>query len=179
MHILNNNFAHLGGVADLGNGKVILTATSAKSLSSSAEKESEQLFIQIFDPTYDLTRATGYVTSGVRSGVGGANGNQAITDYGVKFLTNFSDVTISKPQIASGNGKAVIFYEARKSGKYYGVYYIVVSSDGSVVQKSTKFSDKATLNDCEMPVYADGKFWWTSNEYNGDEKLHIYSLELE
>ena len=82
-------------------------------MSSKAKKENQQLFIQIFDPNADLTTANGYITSGTRSGLSGKNGDENVTDYGVKWLTNYDKTyTIENPQVvATDAGNYVILFE--------------------------------------------------------------------
>ncbi len=180
MQALNNNFAHMGGLVKAGEHTVALVGTSVKSLSSKAASEKEQLFIQIFDPAKDLSQPSAYVTSGKRSGYSGANGNEKVTDYGVKWLTGYSGkYTILHPQAASDEmGNIVILYELEKSGKYQGVYYMVLNSEGKIIKKKTRYSATARLNPCEMPVCSGGNVYWTGNKTKGS-KVYVYSLKLE
>lgn len=180
MHVVNNNFAHLGGIVDLGNGTTALVASSVKSLNSDANNESEQLFIQIFDPDKDLSSSSAYVTSGTRSGLGGPNGDENVTNYGVKWLTDFGDgVSIKNPQVAADeNGNVVVLYEKYVNSSYQGVYYIVINSSGKVMQDSKLFSSSAKLNPCEMPVFAGGKVCWVGNSSSDSSHVYIYRLEI-
>lgn len=177
MGTLNDNFAHMGGVAQLNNQQAALVATSAKSLNKKAAKENEQLFIQIFDPTKDLDGENGltYITSGVRSGLSGENGTTKVEDFGVKWLTNYSkSYTIENPQVVStDNGKYVILFERYKNYNFQGVFSVIVDSNGKVVQKVTKISKTAYLNPCRIPVYSNGCVSWVGNKY-GSSKNSIY-----
>ncbi|MGN0595740.1 MAG: hypothetical protein ACI4J1_00220, partial [Ruminiclostridium sp.] len=58
--------------------------------------------------------------------------------------------------------------------------YIVLDSDGKVIQKCTRFSSTAKLNRSEMPVYAKGKIYWVGNNTKSDKNdyVYIYSIEL-
>lgn len=187
MYTVNNNFAHMGGLVSLNDKYAALIGTSVKSLSSSAEKEKEQLFIQIFDPTVSLNSSSAFLTSGERSGVGGKNGTESVKDYGVKWLTDYTDKRISNPQVtATDSGNIVILYELKEapskgSGKYCGVYYMVLDKNGNIISKPKQFSPDAMLNPCRMPVYANGKVYWVGNKYSGEDrnKLHIYSIEID
>lgn len=177
MGTLNDNFAHIGGVAQLNNQQAALVATSAKSLNKNAAKENEQLFIQIFDPTKDLDGENGltYITSGVRSGLSGENGTTKVEDFGVKWLTNYSkSYTIENPQVVSTDtGKYVILFERYKKYNYQGVFSMIVDSKGNVIQKAKKLSKTACLNPCRMPVYSNGYVSWVGNKY-GSYKNAIY-----
>ncbi|MGN1305394.1 MAG: hypothetical protein ACI4YB_10215 [Oscillospiraceae bacterium] len=179
MYVLNNNFAHMGGLAQISDSLVAFAGTSAESLNSNANTEKEGLFVQIFDPTKDLTSASSYVTVGTRSGLGGPNGDENVTDYGVKWLIpSSSSVTAKNPQIvyAGGDTAAVLFecYGLNSSG-YDGVYYIVINSKGEVVQDAACFSKTARLNPCVMPVYSDGSIYWAGNSTSGSA---VYSYKL-
>lgn len=181
MHTLNDNFAHIGGMVNINDKKIAMAGTSVKSLDSNAAKESEQLFIQIFDPSADLTKSSAYTTTGTRSGLSGPNGNESVTDYGVKWLTDYSKKTeISEPQIAlTDKNKIVVLYEKRVSNKYKGVYYMVLDENGKILKEETRFSATARLNSCEMPVFAKGKVWWVGNTVSDTKNVYIFSLELE
>ncbi|MGN0596614.1 MAG: hypothetical protein ACI4J1_04730, partial [Ruminiclostridium sp.] len=133
MYVVNDNFAHFGGIANINNEKVVLAGTSAKSLNSNAETETEQLFVQIFDPNKDLTNSDSYSTSGKRSGLSGFYGDLKVEDYGVKWLTKYSDkIRISNPQVVAADDKIVVLFEKKVDYEYKGVYYIVLDSDGKV-----------------------------------------------
>lgn len=180
MFVLNDNFAHMGGLAALSNGRTALVGTSVKSLSSSAAKENEQLFIQIFDPFKNLSTSSAYYTQGTRSGVGGPNGDTRVTDHGVKWLTSFGkSVKIKNPQVVStSKDHFVILYEKYKNGKYKGVFYMVLDGSGKVIKKEKRFSSSAKLNPCEMPVYADGCVCWLANKSGSGKKLFLCSLKV-
>jgi hypothetical protein len=183
MWVLNDNFAHMGGLAAVTDTTVCLVGTSAKSLSSKASSQNEQVFIQIFDPTQDLGSESNYVTSGTRSGVGGPNGDEKVTDYGVKWLTSGSKSYYSNPQVVSdGNGTIVVLFEqySASTSKYQGVYYVVLDKKGNVVSKKQKYSATAHLNPCEMPVYTNGTIYWTGNKENDSgNTMYVYTLSLK
>ncbi len=178
MATLNDNFAHMGDLVIVGDNAA-LVATSVKALSSKASSQTEQLFIQIFDPTKELDEESAYVTSGTRSGKSGPNGTINVTDYGVKWLTSYSKkYEISNPQaVADEDGNIVILYELYKSYRYLGVYYMRLDAEGQIVTPSKKYSAEAKLNPCETPVCTGGRVWWTANKTKGN-KMYIYSLAV-
>jgi hypothetical protein len=179
MFTLNNNFAHMGGIASTGSGSAALVATSAKSLSKKATTQNEQLFIQIFNPDGNMNKESNYVTTGKRSGKSGGNGDESVTDYGVKWLTSYGkNTTISNPQVVASGNNYIVLYELDKNGKYAGVYYMVVSSNGKILRKATCFSKTAELNPCRMPVYANGYVCWSGNKYT-DSSNAIYTYRLK
>lgn len=180
MFVLNNNFAHMGGIVAVGKNAA-LVGTSAKSLSSKAESENEQLFIQVFDPTKELDSAPGYITVGKRSGLGGPNGDESVTDYGVKWLTNYDSKTkILNPQVVALNeNRIVVLFEKYVEGKNKGVYYMVLDGKGNVVQKTKRFSSDARLNHAVMPVVSHGKICWIGNSSSAKDNISIFSLTID
>lgn len=179
MFAINNNYAHLGGIAACTDQNAALVATSVKSLSSRAKKEEEQLFIQIFDPNKQLDSADAYVTAGRRSGLAGPNGDEQVTNYGVKWLTNYNhSYRLKNPQVvATAKGNYVILFERYKDGSYQGVYTMTVDSGGNKLQKPQLLSKNAYLNPGEMPVYANGRVYWAGN-HRKSAYLYIYSFAV-
>lgn len=180
MFALNNNFAHLGGLAVGKDGTAALVATSAKSLSSAAKTENEQLFIQIFNPSQNLYTASGYITKGKRTGNAGPNGDEKVTNYGVKWLTNYSKkYEITNPQVVSTpEGNYVILFERYKNNSYQGVYCMTIDSAGKVLNQIARISKSAFLNPSEMPVYTKGKVYWVGNKTKS-KAIHIYSYKVK
>lgn len=181
MYVVNDNFAHMGDVAALPDGKVSFVATSVKALNKKAKKQNEQLFIQIFDPAQDLSKASSYTTSGNRSGYSGIDGTQKVKDYGVKWLTSYSgSYSISHPQaVANEKGTTIILYELRKNYRHMGVYAIRVSASGKVISKPKRLSKTALLNPCETPIYTDDGIWWCgNNSTDAQNYLYIYHYKL-
>lgn len=179
MYVVNENFAHMGGLTALKDGRVAFAAQSARSLNANASGEKEDVFIQIFDPSKDLRTADAYTTEGTRSGLAGPNGRDEVTNYGVKWLTSLSGTeSISNVQIVSASDDSiVVFFEYSKDNSYKGVYYIVLDKDGNVIQPAAVFDAKAKLNPCEMPVYTDGMICWVGNK-NGESGNKIYAYSL-
>ena len=180
MYEVNDNFARMGGIATGDVHNAAMVAISAPSLNSKAKKENQQLFIQIFDPNADLTTAESYITSSTRSGLSGKNGDEKVTDYGVKWLTNYDKTyTIENPQVvATDAGNYVILFERYKKYSYQGVYAIVVDAKGNVIQKTKKLASSAYLNPSRMPVYSKGKVWWAGNKTKGTN-IYIYSYTVK
>ena len=181
MYVVNNNFAHIGDIAVLSDGKAAFTATSVPSMTADAEKESEQLFIQIFDPAGDLNTAEGYVTTGERSGTTGIDGLKEAQDHGVKWLTEDKKFLYRHPQMVSTGDRLVILYEkcAKKTGKLKGVFYMVLDPSGNVISESKKFKPNASLNPCETPVYTKGSIYWVSNKSSRKGKMFVYRIKLD
>ncbi len=182
MYVVNANFAHMGGLISLSNGKVAFAAQSVQSLNSNAQNEKEEIFIQIFDPYADLSGASAYTTSGIRSGLAGPNGRDEVTNYGVKWLTNYGTGEVNNVQIATASdNKIVVLYELCNGGYYSsckGVYYIVLDESGNVVQDSTLYSETARLNPCESPVTVNGNVCWVGNSTDNTNQIYAYCLNL-
>lgn len=170
MSAVNNTFSQMGDLVNIDNSRAAFAATSAPSLSSAATGENQQLFIQIFDPEKNLHTAGAYITQGTRSGIGGGNGNENVTDYGVKWLTNETDTDISNPQLVyDGNGHLIVLFQqnhATYTGgtSYMGVYYMILDTNGNVLQDKTLYDASAMLNPCETPVYSNGLVMWAGNQ---------------
>lgn len=179
MQAVNKNFAHMGGIASAADGNAALAGTSAKTLDEKAATDVEQLFIQIFDPKQSLTSPDAYKTSGSRTGTSGGNGDEKVTDYGVKWLTKYGkSYRISQPQLVAADGRYVVLYELFQNSAYKGVYYIVLDQDGNVVKDKTRYSKTARLNPCEMPVAVGDTVCWTGNKYKKDSTMYVYRLKL-
>ena len=182
MRVVNNNFAHMGGIAALPDGKIAFAAQSAPSLSAAAATEGEEVFLQIFDPDGALNSPSGYVTTGERSGLAGNNGRTEVTDYGVKWLTSYgSGATVSNVQIAAGEqGEIVVLYELTRGSSYDGVWYVTLDGSGNVTRSATRFDANARLNPCETPVYSDGSVWWVGNRSDdSSNRIYIWQLPLQ
>ena len=176
MWTLNNNFAHMGGLAVDSNNHVAFVSTSAKSMNENAVNENEQLFIQIFVPNDDGT--INFITQGTRSGLSGPNGNESKTDYGVQWLTDYSsEYTIKNPQIVyDESGHYYILFELYQGNNYLGVYYTILDENGSALSEVKLLSSDAYLNPSEMPVYSDGCIFWMGNNRNDNSHLYIYKI---
>lgn len=180
MSIVNYNYAKMGGLALLPSGNVAFAGQSVKSLSSAANEEAENIFIQIMAKGGDLNSASGYITSGTRSGLGGSNGRDNVTDYGVKWLTSYEKgATVDNVQIAAAGDKIVVLYELYQNYKSTGVYYIILDQAGNVKEGPSLYSADAKLNPCETPVSKGGKVYWVGNKNTyGDNQVYLYTLDL-
>jgi hypothetical protein len=182
MGTLNRNYATIGDLCDLGNGTASFVASSVKAMNSKADSQTHQIFIQIFNPKENMNKSSAYTIAGKRSGQSGPNGDEKQTDYGIKWLTNYtkkSGKTIDNVQaVADNKGNTIILFEQYKNNKYKGIFYCVVDNKGNLTTKITKCSSTGRLNPCETPVYSDGKVWWTGNSSKSENRLFIYSLKV-
>lgn len=182
MWVLNNNFAHMGDLAVVSGKTVAFVGTSVEALSEAAKTQKERVFVQIFDTTKNMNQSTAFLTSGIRSGVAGKNGDTPVTDYGVQWLTPNNGKSYTSAQaVSDGNGKLVVLFEQYDSAtyRYEGVYYMVLNERGEVLKGMTLFAQDAMLNPCQTPVYANGHVYWTSNKrYDNSKELYTYILTL-
>jgi len=177
MSQLNPTYATMGDMVLLANKKIGYVGSSVRSLSSEALTQKRDVYIQIFDSTMDFTKESAYITTGTRSGLGGNNGRDSVTDYGVKWLTSDTSKTYKNPQaVSDGDDTIVVLYEQYSGSTYNGVYYIVLNGKGEITTPTTLFSATAKLNSCQTPIWKDGKVYWTANQYGNGSKLYNYIL---
>jgi hypothetical protein len=181
MSKLNKTYAELGDIAVTDEGNIALLGISAPSLSSSAKTEVGQLFIQIFNPSGDPTKSSTYITTGTRSGLAGNNGNESVTNYGVKWLTNSkTSYPYNAKMLSLSNGNLALLYEqySVKEKKFEGSYYMVLSSSGEAVTKPTLVGTDIYLPKYEELVLdSNGDICFVGNK-SGSDKLMIYRIDL-
>lgn len=181
MSLLNNNYAHLGDVVALPNLHAAFVGTSARSLSDDAKTETEDLFIQIFDTTGNLSFPESYVTTGERTGTGMLSDTETtVTDYGVLWLTEGEDVS-SPHAVATEDGKIVILYEKYDltTGRYLGVCRQIIGSDATVLEGETLISTVATLPPSETPICIGKTVTWFGNTSTGTNELCEFTFTLD
>lgn len=180
MYVVNNNFAHMGGLAQAEENKVVFMGTSVKALDAAAKEQTEQIFVQIFQPGSELETPDAFVAGQMRTGNSGLDGMDYVTDYGVQWLTDYDkNIQIKHAQIVSdGKGRIVILFEKYNDYSYLGIYCIELDASGEIKKPERCISENLLLNPCTMPVYAQGKICWTANKYNEEENtLYICNLD--
>lgn len=180
IYTLNNNFAHLGDLAMLGNGKAVLAATSARSMKKKAENEPEDIFVQIFNPKKDLSSSKAYVKGKKRKGLSGGNGDISCTDYGVKWITKLqkNEKVSSLHCLVTDDDTIVLLYEkTNENGGYEGVFYTLLDAKGNVILEETPFWSRARLPRGESPICSGNKIWWIGNAKE-DYCLCAYTLTI-
>jgi hypothetical protein len=185
MYIVNKTFAQLGGLAETSRG-LALVGASAKTLGAAAENETQNVFIQIFDPTASRLSADIFVTKGDRSGEMSTDLNDnsgkpltPVADYGVQWLTDYTeDYRAVAPQVvATDDDRLVVLWEKHSFNRYQFVdsCYMVLGADGSVL-KGPESLGGIRLNGNEMPRYVDGAVCWVTSSWN---KAEMHRLILE
>lgn len=175
MFIVNKTFAQLGGLAETSKG-VVLVGASAKSISEDAKKEKQNLFIQLFDPNIKQISSSKFIGGQTRSGALSTDINDnsnapltPVTNYGVHWLTGYTDRDVVAPQVVTADDRIVILWSTMDES-----FYTVLSNDGSIVTPTTSLG-RLRLNSYEPPVYHDGAVHWASVD-NG--RLKVSSIEL-
>lgn len=104
------------------------------------------------------------------------------TDYGVKWLTNYSgDYTVKNVKSVETNiDRIAIFYTVSKKGKPIAesdkVYYMVIDNEGDIVQEPLLL-EQGMLPGYSKPVYYAGYVYFTNS--NGTNNLKTYKIRME
>lgn len=160
MWIVNKTFAQLGGIVETQSG-VVLVGASAKSISEQAKTEKQNLFIQLFDPSIESNSPEKFLGGTRRTGATSFDINDnnnspltPVTDYGVRWLTNYTDTDVITPQVVLADDKIVILWSTSTDS-----YYMVLSSNGDIITEATSLNN-ASLNSYEKPIYYNGGVHW-------------------
>ena len=175
MWIVNKTFAQLGGLAETSAG-VALIGASAKSIGEAAKAEKQNLFIQIFNPLAGAVSPSMFIGGTERSGATSMdiydNKNSpltSVTDYGVHWLTNYTDTDVIAPQVVEADDKLVILWSTANES-----FYMILSASGEVITPTTSLGGLA-LNSFERPIYHNGAIFWAGVR-NG--RLNIRSIVI-
>ncbi|PKM49960.1 MAG: hypothetical protein CVV02_13310 [Firmicutes bacterium HGW-Firmicutes-7] len=175
MYIVNKTFAQLGGLAETSKG-IALVGASAKSISEEVKNEKQNLFVQIFDPQAEKISSSMFTGGTTRSGALSIDINDNrnspltnVTDYGVHWLTDYTDTDVIAPQVVSADGKVVILWSTDKDA-----LYMVVAASGEVITPATSLGG-IPLNSYERPIYYNGFVYWVSVN---DGRLKIRSIKI-
>ena len=178
MRIVNKTFAQLGGLAETSKG-VVLVGASAKSISEEAKTEKQNLFIQVFDPLARNLSSSVFVGGSTRSGATSFDINDnnnlpltEISDYGVNWLTNYTDKNVIAPQVVVGDDRIIILW-TENSRSYSEAFYMVLTAGGEIITPATSLG-RLKLNSYEMPIYYNGLVYW-AYAYNG--KIRVVSIQ--
>ena len=175
MRIVNRTFAQLGGLAETSAG-VALVGASAKSISEAAKTEKQNLFVQIFNPRATTVSSAMFVGGTTRSGATSFDINDnsntpltPVTDYGVRWLTDYTDTDVIAPQVVTANDRLVILFSTQDD-----TFYMVLSASGDVLIPVTSLGG-IPLNSFEQPIYHNGAVYWAAVE-NGRLKVSVLEI---
>jgi len=176
MFVLNQTHANLGGVIETSSG-LVLVGSSVKALKKSGyDSQTQNLFIMYADPEKKML--DGVSRSGVCL-------EDSVTNKSVKWLTSYTAYDVKTPQVVyTDDDRIVILWEKIKrntwESKWDETYYMILSSNGKVLQKATKIKN-AKLNAHEEPIYKDGYIYWacsgSADDYSNKLKLHRLNLK--
>ena len=179
MAIVNETFAQLGGLIETDAG-FILCGASAKSIGENTPNENQNLFIQVFE--LDENKMPKFIGGEERTGVSATdiydNSNTPltnVTNYGVRWLTDYKEDIVVAPQIVKADDKVVVLWSVRDVHNRFseGRYYMVLSESGEVLVPQTPL--EPYLNSYEKPVYNNGVISWVYSWYN---KLGLAQLKV-
>lgn len=176
MSVVNKTFAQLGGLGETSKG-VVLAGASVKALGGDAETQKQNLFVQIFKPS------SGEISKDMFVGGSDRKGETAIsmfdtettdvTDYGVIWLTDYTDKDVAAPQIVTTDDRIVLFWNEYDGSEKS--YYMILSESGGVVKKKTSLGE-ICLNSFEKPLYYDGKIYWA---YAKSGNIEVKSIDIK
>jgi len=176
MWIVNRTFAQMGGLAETSRG-VALVGASAKSISEAAKTEKQNLFVQIFNPLASNISSSMFVGGTTRSGATSNNINDnnnspltPVTDYGVRWLTDYNDTNVIAPQVVAADDQLVILWSTDKD-----TFYMVLSASGDIITPATSLAG-LPLNSFEPPVYHNGSVYWAAAT-NG--RIRVCNIEIK
>lgn len=167
MYIVNETFAQLGGLDETSEG-VVLAGASVKSIGESSNTEKQNLFVQIFDPTARTVSKSMFVGGTDREGETSFDINdnentplESVTDYGVHWLTNYTEKSVVSPQMVVCNDEIVLLWSTTEYND--SSYYIVLSSDGEIIQPIKELKG-VYLNSYEDPISYNGEVYWAYSQ---------------
>lgn len=174
MVLVNKTYAQLGDIVETSQG-IVLIGASAESISEKAKTENQNLFIQIFDPTKTSLGKDAFIGGSSRSGASiyvndfiSDTKLQDVTDYGVHWLTDYTDSSVVAPHAVVADDKIVIFWHSKKEARY-----MILSASGELIVPETSMG-QMPLNSYERPVYYKGKIYWATASNN---KIELQSLD--
>ncbi len=171
MSVVNETFAQFGGLDQTSAG-VVLAGASVKTLGKKAEKQRQNLFIQIFDPAAEGVNKEMFIGGVTRKGKTALSMYDkqlsSVSDYGVIWLTKYKNKDVIAPQMVTVDDKIVLIWNESVD---YNVktYYMVLSKDGTVIKKRTSLGENC-LNAYEKPIAYKGKVYWAYCE-NGSIRI--------
>lgn len=182
MGIVNRTFAQLAGIVETSEG-VALVGASAESIGEAAKTEKQNLFVKIVDPETNAPISSLASSCPVRIGASSFDINDnskspltPVADYGVHWLTNYTDKEVVAPQIVKAGDRVVILWSTSTGdwSEEPDTEYMVLAADGSILTPVTSLNG-IPLNSFEQPVFKDGVVYWASVA-NG--RLKIRSVEI-
>lgn len=174
MFIVNETFAQLGNISEVEN-KLAFVGSSARSISESAKKEKQDLFLQIFDPTKSIDPSifvggvsrTGTTSTDIHDKDNSAMGR--VSDHGIHWLTDYTSENAIAPQVITYNNMIIILWSTETDS-----FYMILSKEGNIIKPATSLK-KTPLNSYERPILINNAIHWVALK---DGKLQRYHIQL-
>ncbi len=180
MYIVNKTYAQMGGLGET-DSTMVFAGASAKSIGAEAENEAQNLYIQFFDPNAETVAASMFRGGTARSGSTATDINDnnnapmtAVTDYGVIWLTDYTDRDVISPRMVLAENRIFLFWTEADEDYACTGFYMEVDENGKVLTPATSLG-RQIQNSHEAPIYHDGKLWWAGAR---DGLLRVYSLDI-
>lgn len=183
----NETYAQLGGIAEIDTGYV-LAGASEKTLSIDTaptnryycgDSEARNLFIQILDKNFMYKN--GANAQLLKTEARKVTGNQPEsaetklflsgdeTDYGVLWLTNYTDeyCVVNPKLVVTDDERIVLLWEKFKYGtedtseQFIDSYYMILSKNGEILQNEVSLGG-IRLTENEAPVYRNNKVYFST-----------------
>lgn len=176
MWIVNETFAQLGGLDQTCKG-VVLAGASVKALGEKAKKQKQNLFIQIFDPSTEGINEEMFVGGNKRTGKTAISMYDteltSISDYGVIWLTDYTDRDVIAPQMITADNRIILMWNEKKNYTTEA-FYMVLSESGKIITPKTSIGE-VCLNSYEKPIYHNGKIYWA---YSYNNIIKVKSIKI-
>ena len=201
----NHTFANLGNIIELSDGYLVVGA-SEKTLSinyapSASVNEARNIFIQKLDKNFNgkttesiqkfnetLRKSETSRTSVANKGEFNLS-SRGVTDYGVKWLTDYDDYTksiINVRAVKINDNKIAILWAERGMKNYsaphdneyyfsgdYKYYYMLIDGSGNIIQNPLEI-EAISLSSLINFNVKDNCIYWTQENTNG---LTLYKLD--
>ncbi len=200
----NDTFANLGNIIEVDDG-YILVASSEKTLSinyanSRGANESRNLFIQKYkkdfenqtSETLNVFNTTVRKSETSRTSTAGLGelflSEKGETDYGVKWLTNYTNnkTILGSRAIKIENNKIAILWaeqDIKANGSSFSLtgarryYYEIIDSNGNLIQEPVEITN-ANLSNVIHYNFDGYNIYWTQEGKNNNE-LIVYRLNVK
>lgn len=164
--------ARLTGIGELDTG-IVLVGSSAKSMTKAAEKEEQQLFLQILDAATGESLLSASSRKGTSKGV-------SQKDTGILWLTDGEPGRIGGSlamAVIDTDKVLVMWQEFDEERNFINSYYSIIRSDGKILKKAIPMQN-ADINGIEELKYQDGYVMWTHANTLQANTAVIYRMNI-
>ena len=205
-HGYNSTQSNLGNIVEVSDG-YILVSSSEKTLSLNYASnryinESQNIFIQKYDKDFSNSNKTVQTmqmlnTEERKSETSRTDqknkgsfflSSTGETDYGVKWLTNYTDVTVlgTRAVKISDSKVAILWAEENLKTESNGklttdgdmrYFYEIIDSNGKILKGPYEIQN-GSLNYSIHYNYKDGYIYWTETDSSDNKKITIHKLDI-